>query len=107
MKNHKITIIVKAKSYDAVKATVDHLRWDILPECEGLGKLTSIQQEVYTREVQGFQEEDIRCQAKQDGHRYVKNADVDQIMDLMEDRFDANYGMSWDVISDCILDVLE
>ena len=57
------------------------------------------------RNVQGFSESDIMGLADQDGEE-LTDEDVLQVMDRMEKVFDANYGMCWDVISDCIKHVL-
>lgn len=97
MDDFEITLKVEGTE-EAVRALTVHLREDILPEASGI-----INPEVCWkfsfREVHDFISEDIEGCAADYGLRIPNAKEIDDIMGIMEKRFDANIGMSWDVIA--------
>ena len=101
MAKYKLTYMIEAETEDAMKALDFYLKDSVFPDACGVEQIDDgyTPYELYQRVVQGFNAEDVIGCAK-DYNLPIPNADqIENIMDMMEKRFDANIGMSWDIIA--------
>ena len=56
--------------------------------------------------VGGFMAGDVASSAEGMGHN-LSDEQVDKVLQRMDKVFDANVGMCWDIIEDCIKDIIE
>ena len=101
MSRYKMTFYFESDNLAAMKSTEDYLVQRIFPDCEGIQLIDDeiSHVELDRRTVQGFIAEDIISCAEDYGYKVPNEEQIESIMDMMEKRFDANIGMSWDTIA--------
>ena len=105
MEKFEITLSLEGTE-ESVRALEEHLRMNVLPEAYEIEN-PSIRWKLFRREVQGFCGEDVAGCAADYGYDELSPEEIENVLDLMEKRFDANIGMSWDVIEIWINDVIQ
>jgi len=101
MERYKLTYIIEAVSECSMKALENHLKNNVFPYSRDIKHIDDgrTPYSLDDREVQGFVAEDIRGCAEDYDLPIPNEEQIDNIMDMMEKRFDANIGMSWDIIA--------
>jgi hypothetical protein len=86
---------------EAMKALENHLKNNIFPYSRDIKHLDDghTPYEIYEREACGFCAEDVIHQAKEGNDRIIDEKQANDIMDIMEKKYDASLGMDWDTIS--------
>ena len=56
--------------------------------------------------IGGFNKIDVETMATEQLNLKITDEQVCEVMDMMDSRFDASLGMNWDVIENCINEVL-
>lgn len=104
MDDFEITLKVRGTE-ESVGALTQYLEKDILAHAHSI-KLLKTKWKYFYREVRGFNSDDIKSCAADHGYNELSLEEVNEVMDLMEKRFDADIGINWNVISICISDVI-
>ena len=105
-KIYEITFRVSG-DYSSVKELNRHIKQDVIPDAFNVSDAMPEKDSfcIYQRLVQGFCAVDVTGQAETEG-RTLTDEEVDEVLDMMENTFDANTGINWDFISFCIGEVL-
>ena len=94
MEKYQLTYTIEAVSSESMKALDNHLKNNIFPYSRDIKQIDDghTPYEVYERDVHGFGPEDIIGCADQYDHPIPDEDQIDDIMDIMEKRYDANIG---------------
>ncbi|MDA3809660.1 MAG: hypothetical protein PF518_04940 [Spirochaetaceae bacterium] len=102
MKKYVIKYMIEAEGEIRIEELDRHLKENVFPYSRDI-KLIPNEYEKnfseYERHVQGFSMTDIIGCAENDCAKDITEEEADEIMDVLEKRFDASIGMSWDTIA--------
>ena len=103
----KFKIIIEVDSTEeTVKAIIEYFREDFPPEkFKHSFNKSNLSYEIKERSFHGYDSEDIQSCAFDHGYGILTPKEIEKVFDVMEKRFDANWGVNWDYINFCIKEV--